>query len=85
MELLDQIQESFPTFTTRYFSAEWGGIDTNNPIGFYRTSRPVRKSGNFLKFQLSGNWTFSFPAIGLLTLLCLWILSYDNSLTIFSR
>ena len=30
MELLDQIQESFPTFTTRYFSAEWGGIDTNN-------------------------------------------------------
>jgi hypothetical protein len=33
-------------------------------LGLYRTSRPVRKSGNFSKSGLSGNGTFSFPDAG---------------------
>jgi hypothetical protein len=37
-------------------------------VGLYRTSCPVRKSGEFSKSGLSGNWTFSFPDAGLLTL-----------------
>ena len=38
-------------------------------VGLYRISHPVRKSGKFSKSGLSGNWTFSFPDAGLLTLL----------------
>jgi hypothetical protein len=35
-------------------------------LGLYRTSRPVRKSGKFSKYGLSGNRTFSFPEEGLI-------------------
>ena len=38
-------------------------------VGLYWTSCPVQKSGEFSKFGLSGNRTFSFPDAGLLTLL----------------
>ena len=38
-------------------------------VGLYRTSRPVRKSGKFLKSGLSGNRTFFFLDTGFLTLL----------------
>jgi hypothetical protein len=34
-------------------------------IGLYRTSGPVRKSGEFSKSGLSRNRTFSFPDAGL--------------------
>ena len=38
-------------------------------LEFYRTSHSVRKSGNFSKSELSGNWTFSFLDVRLLKLL----------------
>ena len=41
--------------------------DGDREVGLYRTSRPVRKSGQISKSGLSGNRMFSFPDVGLLT------------------